>query len=84
MFSPEFRTREYGGRVVVKLRGALDAAEAARLAAALMAVPARTPEILAGLEFRSILFLRGPASRSPRAAVSAGQQQTRTTPRCNR
>ena len=51
MFSPEFSVRACGGRVVVTLRAALDAVEAARLAAALKAVPARTPDIIADLEF---------------------------------
>jgi hypothetical protein len=51
MFSSEFSTREYGGRVVVTLRRALGAVEAARPAAALMTVAVRTPEIIADLEF---------------------------------
>jgi anti-sigma B factor antagonist len=51
MFSVDLSTSEYGGHVVVALRGELDIAGAA---AALAAVAARKPEIvvdLAGLEF---------------------------------
>jgi anti-sigma B factor antagonist len=53
MFSAE-STRERGGHVVVALHGQLDVVEAASLAASLLAVAARGPEIiadLAGLEF---------------------------------
>ena len=53
MFSAE-SIGESGGRVVVALRGELDVVEAASLAASLLAVAARGPEIvadLAGLEF---------------------------------
>jgi anti-sigma B factor antagonist len=54
MFSVDLSTSEYGGYVVVALRGELDIAGAAGVAAALAAVAARKPEIvvdLAGLEF---------------------------------
>ena len=54
MASMDLRTRENDGQVVVALRGELDIADAASVAAALVAVAARTPEIivdLAGLEF---------------------------------
>jgi anti-sigma B factor antagonist len=54
MFSVDLSTSEYGGHVVVALRGELDIAGAAGVAAALAAVAARKPEIvvdLAGLEF---------------------------------
>ena len=53
MFSAD-STGECGGHVVVALRGELDVVEAASLAAALLAVAARGPEIVAdltGLEF---------------------------------
>jgi anti-sigma B factor antagonist len=53
MFSAE-STGECGGHVVVTLHGELDVVEAASLAASLVAVAARGPEIiadLAGLEF---------------------------------
>jgi hypothetical protein len=42
MFSAELSAREYGGRVVVTLRRKLDVLEAARFAAALVTVAART------------------------------------------
>jgi anti-sigma B factor antagonist len=54
MFSVDLSTSECGGHVVVTLRGELDIAHAASVAAALAAVAARQPEIvvdLAGLEF---------------------------------
>jgi anti-anti-sigma factor len=54
MFSVDLSTRECDGHVVVALRGELDLADAADVAAALAAVVAREPRIivdLAGLEF---------------------------------
>ena len=54
MFGVDLSTSECGGHVVVALRGELDLAGAAGVAAALVAVAARKPEIvvdLAGLEF---------------------------------
>ena len=54
MFSVDLSTSECGDHVVVALRGELDIAGAAGVAAALAAVAARKPEIvvdLAGLEF---------------------------------
>ena len=54
MFSVDLSTRECGGHVVVTLRGELDIAGAASVAAALAAIAARQPEIvvdLAGLEY---------------------------------
>jgi anti-sigma B factor antagonist len=54
MFGVDLSTSECGGHVVVVLRGELDLAGAAGVAAALAAVAARKPEIvvdLAGLEF---------------------------------
>jgi anti-sigma B factor antagonist len=54
MFSVDLTTRDCDGLVVVALRGELDLADAARVAAALAVVVAREPEIivdLAGLEF---------------------------------
>jgi len=52
--SMDLSTRESDGKAVVALRGELDVADAASVAAALVAVAARAPEIivdLAGLEF---------------------------------
>ena len=54
MFSTHLSTRSYDGRVVVALRGELDSADAAAVAAALAATAASEPQIivdLAGLEF---------------------------------
>ncbi len=54
MFSVDLSTREYDGHVVVALGGELDLVDAADVAAALVTVAAREPEIivdLAGLEF---------------------------------
>ena len=54
MVSMDLSTREIDGQAVVALRGELDVADAASVAAALAAVAARAPEIvvdLAGLEF---------------------------------
>jgi len=54
MLSVDLSTRECGGHVVVTLRGELDIADAASVAAALAAIAARQPEIvvdLAGLEY---------------------------------
>ena len=54
MFSVDLTTRDCEGHVVVSLRGELDIADAAGVAAALAAAIAREPEIivdLAGLEF---------------------------------
>jgi anti-sigma B factor antagonist len=54
MFCVDLSTRDCDGHVVVALRGELDMADAAAVAAALTLVVAREPEIivdLAGLEF---------------------------------
>jgi anti-sigma B factor antagonist len=54
MVSMDLRTRESDGQVVVALRGELDIADAASVAAALIAAAARAAQIivdLAGLEF---------------------------------
>ena len=54
MFSVDLSTRECGGHVVVALRGGLDVADAAAVAARLAAVAASEPQIivdLSGLEF---------------------------------
>jgi hypothetical protein len=46
VFSVDLGTRECGGRVVVALRGELDLADAADVAAALAAAVARDPRII--------------------------------------
>jgi anti-sigma B factor antagonist len=54
MVSMDLSTRESDGQAVVRLRGELEVADAASVAAALAAVAVRAPEIivdLAGLEF---------------------------------
>ena len=54
MFSVNLSTREYGGHIIVALRGELDIADAVSVAAALAGVAARNLEIivdLAGLDF---------------------------------
>ena len=54
MISVDLSTRERDGRVIVALRGVLDVADAASVAAALTAVAARQRDViidLAGLEF---------------------------------
>jgi hypothetical protein len=49
MFSVDVNTRECGHHVVVALRGELDMADAANVAAGLAEVAARTPEIIVDL-----------------------------------
>ncbi len=71
MFSLDLRTREIGGHVVVELRGELDLADAAGVAAGLAAVAAREPQIivdLAALEF---------IDSSGVAALARGRRQAR-------
>jgi anti-sigma B factor antagonist len=71
MFSTDLSTRSCGGHAVVALRGELDLADAAEVAAALTAVAAREPGIivdLAGLEF---------IDASGVAALARGRRQAR-------
>jgi anti-sigma B factor antagonist len=71
MFSTELSTRSYDGYAVVALRGELDLADAAAVAAELTAVAAREPGIivdLAGLEF---------IDSSGVAALARGRSQAR-------
>ena len=71
MFSVDLSTRQCDGHVVVELRGALDLADAAGVAAALAAVAAREPDIivdLAALEF---------IDSSGVAALARGRRQAR-------
>ena len=74
MFSTDLSTRSGNGHAVVALRGELDLADAAAVAAALGAVAAREPGIivdLAGLEF---IDCSGVAAlvRGRRQALAAG------------
>ena len=74
MFSVDLSTRECDGHVVVALRGELDLADAADVAAALAAAVAREPRIivdLAGLEFIDC---------SGVAALARGRRHARQAP----
>ena len=71
MFSTELSTRSCDGHTVVALRGELDIADAASVAAALTTIAAREPVIivdLAGLDF---------IDSSGVAAVARGRRQAR-------
>lgn len=71
MFNVDLSTRQYDGHVVVALRGELDLADAANVAAALTKVVARAPQIivdLAALEF---------IDSSGVAALAHGRRQAR-------
>jgi anti-sigma B factor antagonist len=83
MFSVDLSTSECGGHVVVALRGELDIAGAAGVAAALAAVAARKPGIvvdLAGLEFIDSSGVAALA-RGRRHARHAGGDLLLATPR---
>lgn len=83
MFSVDLSTSEYGGHVVVALRGELDITGAAGVAAALAVVAARKPEIvvdLAGLEFIDSSGVAAPA-RGRRHARHAGGDLLLAAPR---
>jgi hypothetical protein len=58
MFSVCLSTRDCHGHVIVVLRGQLDVADAARVAAAVPAVAACEPEMIVGLAGRSALHGR--------------------------
>ena len=62
MFSAELTTRERDGQAVVALRGELDVMEAASLAAALVAVVARAPRIVADLAALDFIDSSGAAA----------------------
>jgi anti-sigma B factor antagonist len=62
MFSAELTTREHDGQAVVALRGELDVIEAASLAAALVAVAARAPRIIADLAALDFIDSSGAAA----------------------
>jgi len=86
MLSVDLSTSEYGGHVVVALRGELDIAGAAGVATALAAVAARKPEIvvdLAGLEFIDFIDSSGVAAlaRGRRHARHAGGDLLLAAPR---
>ena len=62
MFSVDLSTSEYGGHVVVALRGELDIAGAASVAAALAAAAARQPDIIVDLTALEFIDCSGVAA----------------------
>jgi anti-anti-sigma factor len=71
MFSVDLNTRECGDHVVVVLRGELDMADAASVAAGLAEVAARTPEII--VDLAALAFI----DSSGVAALAHGRRQAR-------
>src|SRR3982074_3445879 len=71
MFSVDLTTRECGGHVVVALRGELDRADAASVAAGLAEVAARAPEII--VDLAALAFI----DSSGVAALAHGRRQAR-------
>jgi anti-anti-sigma factor len=71
MFSVDLTTRECGGHVVVALRGELDMADAASVAAGLAEVAARAPEII--VDLAALAFI----DSSGVAALAHGRRQAR-------
>ena len=74
MTSVAMSTTERDGKVVVALRGELDMADAASVAAALAAVAARQPEIIVDLSFLEFIDSSGVAAlaRGRKLARHAG------------
>ena len=74
MISVDLSTSECDGKVVVALRGELDMADAASVAAALAAVAARQPEIIVDLSFLEFIDSSGVAAlaRGRKLARHAG------------
>ena len=84
MFSVDLSTRECGGHVVVALRGELDLADAADVAAAFAAAVAREPRIivdLAGLEFIDCSGVAALARGRRHARQAPGSRGTCCSPR---
>ena len=83
MFSAELTTRERDGQAVVALRGDLDVMEAASLAAALVAVAARAPRIIADLAALDFIDSSGAAALvlARREARQAGGDLLLAAPR---
>jgi anti-anti-sigma factor len=71
MFSVDLTTRECGGHVVVALRGELDMADAASVAAGLAEVAGRAPEII--VDLAALAFI----DSSGVAALAHGRRQAR-------
>lgn len=71
MFSVDLNTRECGSHVVVVLRGELDMADAASVAAGLAEVAAHTPEII--VDLAALAFI----DSSGVAALAHGRRQAR-------
>jgi anti-sigma B factor antagonist len=72
VFSTDLSTRSGDGRAVVALRGELDLADAAAVAAALTAVAAREPRIIVDLTGLEFIDSSGVAARA-RGRRAAGQ-----------
>jgi anti-sigma B factor antagonist len=83
MFSVDLSTRECGGHVVVALRGKLDIADAAEVAAALAAVAAREPQIIVDLSDLEFIDSSGVAAlaRGRKHARNAGGDLLLAAPR---
>jgi anti-sigma B factor antagonist len=83
MFSVDLSTRECCGHVVVALRGELDIADAAAVAAALAAVAARQPQIIVDLSDLEFIDSCGVAAlaRGRRHARAAGGDLLLAAPR---
>jgi anti-sigma B factor antagonist len=76
MFSVNLSTRDFGGHIVVALRGELDIADATGVAAVLAAAIARKPQIivdLAGLEFIDASGVAVLARGQKRARFAGGE-----------
>ena len=83
MISAGLGVRDYGGHIVVTLRGELDVVDAASVAAALTAAAARNPRVivdLAALEFIDCCAL-GALARVREQARQAGGDLLPTAPR---
>jgi anti-sigma B factor antagonist len=74
MRNADLSTREYDGHIVVALRGELDLADAASVAAALTSVAARRPEIIVDLAALTFIDSSGVAAlaHARRQARQAG------------
>jgi anti-sigma B factor antagonist len=82
MFSVNLSTREYGGHIIVALRGELDIADAVSVAAALAAVAARNLEIIVDLAALDFIDSSGVAAlaRGRKHARHAGRDLVLAAP----
>lgn len=83
MFSVDLSTREFDGHVVVTLGGQLDLVDAAGVAAALVTVVARAPEIIVDLTALEFIDSSGVAAlaRGRKLARQAGGDLLLAAPR---